>query len=315
MDLSFLQDRKVLICTAANGSYFPLLQGLVRSLGDGPLTKTLPLGVLDLGGMTEDQLTFLKERGATVVQPGWDCDFPGRAQAPPHYKAMTARPHLPKHFPGYDIYLWIDSDAWVQDDSCLIPFLRGAAKGKLAIVPELDRGYWTIYKPPKLWTQNHKAFAWGFGLKLGYRLGRNPILNSGVFALAANAPHWALWAKAHEQMLNRKSRRGPAHKDLFNFFIAEQTALNYVIFSDKQPYTLLPALGNWFCGKGSPLWDEDSRRLVEPHEPHAPLGIIHLAGKGMKERVWTLDSLQGGHVTCRLTYDEVSALRSNPPQI
>lgn len=312
MDLSFLQNRKVLLCTAANGAYFPLLEGLVRSLTNGAFTRTLPLGVLDLGGMTAQQHAFLKDHGAIIVQPEWNCDFPGRDSAPPHYQAMTARPHLPEYFPGYDLYQWIDADAWVQDESCLFPFLRAASKGKLAIAPELDRGYWTIYKRPKLWTQNHKAFAWGFGLKAGYRLGRNPILNSGVFALAADAPHWALWARAHERMLNRKYRRGPAHKDLFNFFIAEQTALNYVVFADRQPYTLLPATGNWFCGKGTPMWNAETRQLVEPHEPHTALGIIHLAGKGMKERVWTLESLQGGTVTCRLTYEEVAALRALP---
>jgi hypothetical protein len=301
-----LDGRLAIICTAADAPYFPLLEGLVRSLAAGPLSSRLPLGVLDLG-LSAEQQAWLASQGATLVSPGWDVDFPGREQAPAFYRAMTARPFLPRYFPGYGIYLWIDSDAWVQDDSVLGIYLAAAATGKLAIVPELDRGYWTMYKPPKLWTQNHKVFAWGYGVKAGYRLGRNPILNSGVFALAGDAPHWPLWAEAHRRALQRRRWRPPA-SDPFKFFLAEQTALNYVVFADRQPMTLLPAPCNWFCGKGTPRWDSERRRVVEPHAPYQTLGIIHLAGKGMKERVWTLDTVTGGQVTTRLSYEEVQAL-------
>ena len=304
-----LGGRKVIICTAADGGYFGLLEGLVRSLAAGPLTQGLPIGVLDLGGMTAEQTAWLTAHGAIMVQPGWDLDFPYRDQAPGHYRAMSARPHLPKYFPGYDLILWIDADAWVQDDQAILPLLRGAAAGKLAIVPEFDRGYWTQYKPPKLWGQNQKAFAWSYGLKAGYRLGRNPILNVGVFALAATAPHWRLWAEAHAQALNRR-RLGGSFIGNFNFFLSEQTALNQVVFGQRQPVTLLPATYNWFCGKGTPMWDEAKAMLVEAHEPHLPLGIVHLAGKGMKERLWTLDTVQGHQVSCRLTYEEVARLRA-----
>ena len=309
MRLDFLNGRKTIICTAADSGYFGLLEGLVRSLAAGPFTASLPLGILDLG-LTPDQQTWLRGQGAILVAPDWDVDFPGRSHAPTHYRAMTARPFLPKHFPGFDLYQWIDADAWVQDDSVLPYFLRAAAQGKLAIVPELDRGYWTSFKPPKPWGQNQRAFAWGFGLRTGYKLGRNPILNSGVFALAADAPHWPLWAEAHKRMLNRRRRKTPFASDRFNFFIAEQTALNYVVFGNRQPVSLLPATCNWFCGKGTPQWDADRAMVVEAHEPHSPLAIIHLAGAGMKERIWTLDSLQGGSVTCRLTYEEVAAVRA-----
>jgi hypothetical protein len=303
-----INGRRAVICTGADAAYFPLLQGLVRSLAAGRLASRLPVGVLDLG-LSAEQTTWLAGQGAQVVVPGWDLDFPGRERAPGHYRAMTARPFLPRYFPGYDLYQWIDADAWVQDDDILTVFFAAAAEGKLAIVAELDRGYWTMYKPPKLWTQNHKAFAWGFGVRVGYRLGRNPILNSGVFALAADAPHWPLWAAAHRRMLQRRRLR-PAPSDRFNFFLAEQTALNYVVFADRQPYTLLPATANWFCGKGTPRWSRRRGQMVEPHAPYATLSVIHLAGQGMKERVWQLDALEGGQVSCRLTYEEVAALRS-----
>ncbi len=298
-----------IICTAGDAGYFPLLRGLFLSLAEGPVSRAVALGVLDLG-LAPDQRAWLATRGATLAVPDWDVDFPGRERAPAYYRAMTARPHLPRYFPGHDLLLWLDADTWVQDDSVLGWFTAAAARGELAIVPELDRSYWTMFKPPKLWGQNQKAFAWSYGPRAGYRLGRNPILNSGAFALPAAAPHWGLWAEALRRALQRRRLRGRTPPWPMNFFLAEQTALNYVVFADRQPTTLLPALANWFVAKGHPMWDAARGLLVEPNAPHAPLGVVHLAGTNVKDRVWRLKSLQGGAVEVRATWDEVSALRA-----
>jgi len=295
-----------LICTAADAGYFELLRGLVLSLKAGDFAHALPIGVLDLG-LTKAQRGWLAGHGARCVEPGMDVEIPWPG-VPDHYRGLAARPHLPRYFPGHPTYLWIDADAWVQDESVLRHYLAAAVGGRLAIVPELDRGYWTAYKPPKLWGQNQKAFAWSYGLRAGYRLGRNPILNVGAFALRGDAPHWALWAEAHRAAIRRFRLRGRSAANL-QFQLSEQTAMNYVVFRLRQPFTLLPATANWFCGKGTPAWCADRRMVVEPHAPHTPLGIVHLAGKGMKERVWRLPVVQGGEVETLLTWDAVAALR------
>ena len=41
------------------------------------------------------------------------------------------------------------------------------------------------------------------------------------------------------------------------------------------------------------MFDTEAHLVVEPQTPHRELGIIHLAGAGMKERVWQLPTLQG----------------------
>lgn len=292
----------VLAVTASDAGYFPLLRDMVESL-DG---TGLPLGVLDVG-LAPDQCRWLEARGCTLVVPGWDVDFPGRERMPGHYRSLTARPYLPRYFPGHAIYLWLDADLWIQDASVLRWYVDAARRGCLAIVPEIDRSYWTIRKPPKLWGQNQKAFAWCYGPRAGYRLGRNPILNGGAWALPAEAPHWDAWAKAHAEALNRRSWwRRPAGPQNFYMCISEQTAMNKAVFAERLPVTLLPALANWFCGKGYPWWDAERQMLIEPNAPYAPLGIVHLAGKGMKERVWDLTVLQGGPpLTTRLTRSAV----------
>lgn len=298
----------VTIVTAGDAGYFGLLTDLLlslrRSLGD----RLYPLSILDIG-FTDAQRDGLKrDYGATVAPLGWDLAYPVRSHPPNSFKVLAGRPHLPRHFPGYDIYLWIDADCWVQDAAVLELFIRGAARGELAIVPEIDRGYWTIHKRPKFWGQNQKAFAWGFGLREGYRYGRNAILNAGVFALRGDAPHWRLWSENYAKALKR-FRLGPrAYKGNISFFLADQTSLNRTVFVQGAPTTLLPAYCNWFCGKGTPMFDVERNLVVEPHQPHRELGIVHLAGAGMKERVWSLKTLQGGAVETRLTYSAVRAL-------
>ena len=303
-----MDGARITLITAADANYFDYLTGLIDSVLAAPVARSYALSILDVG-LDAEQVTVLRDRGLAVAKAGWDVEFPGRDSMPEYYKAMTARPYLPRYFPGHDVYLWLDSDAWVQDDSVFPYFVRGALRGQVACVPELDRGYWTQYRRPKLWTQNHKAFAWAYGLRAGDRWGRNPIVGVGIFALSADAPHWAAWADAHRRALTRRRRKPPG---LGNFyaFLSEQTAFNYMIFADKLPATFLPAYTHWVCGKGDLLFDEASGRLVEPHEPHQPIGVVHPGGQAMKERTWAIKTVGGRTIHAGLTYSAFQAFLS-----
>jgi len=145
----------VIIVSAADAKYWELLDDLIRSVRAGELARGFAFGVLDVGLLPE-QRRRLEELGVTVAEPGWDFAVPWREKLPDHARSLHARPFLPRYFPGYEIYLWIDADAWVQDDRVLAYFIDAARAGKLAIVPETDRGYWTLYKPPKLWGRTRK---------------------------------------------------------------------------------------------------------------------------------------------------------------
>lgn len=303
--------QRVAVVTGADSKYYPLLEDLLDSLAAGPLASRMSLCVID-GGLSPDHRRAVTDRGATVVAPDWMLDWPSRATTPAYFHAIFDRPFLPQLFPGYDIYIWLDSDLWVQDDGVLADLVSTAQSGRLAIVPEIDRGYWTLYKKPKFWGQNQKAFAWNYGLNAGYRYGRNAILNSGVLALPAEAPHWRLWQNALNEALNRRALRKRSSPETLYFRLAEQTALNAAIFRDKAPAGFFPATANWFCGKGDPKFDRATARLVEPHPPYRPLSIVHLAGVGMKERVWELETLTGDTVRTRLTWRAIRDLRPSP---
>ncbi len=285
------------IVTAADQGYFDLLNGLIASLRALPeaAARTAPIAVLDLG-LTEEQRARLARSVTGFVEPGWDYDFPGRAAKPGGYKAFTARPFLPDHVPGYRTYLWIDADAWVQDWSVLALYLEVARDGKLAITTEIDRCYQTAYKwqRPRWNTLTFRQYRQCFGWRAANRLGRNPFVNSGVFALTADAPHWALWQAALGRAIQR-SQDG----------LVEQTALNYVVYHDRPPVGMLPAWCNWMCVTAPPMVDEATGLLVEPQPPHRTLGVVHLLGP-IKDKVYRLQTRAGGTIERTLRYQTPS---------
>jgi hypothetical protein len=280
------------IVSAADSGYFPLLRDLVQSIRDKEEGRAAPIGVLDLG-LAADQRKWLGERRVALAEPGWDLDFPRRKQTPLIRKAQIARPFLRRYFPGYATYLWIDADAWVQEWSAVAMMLTAAAGGQLAICPEIDRSYKRHYKRPKLlgMTLQWRCYRTAYGLRVADRFGRNPMLNCGVFALRGDSPSWEAWIAAMTTALQRT-----------NFLFIEQIALNYAVFAGKIAATFLPASCNWLCGDAAPMWDETRQCLVEPNAPHQPLGILHLAGEGQKEKSFTLATTAGGSLTTGLRY-------------
>jgi hypothetical protein len=286
----------LIICSAADSAYFPLLRDAVLSVR--VLSGEVPIGVLDLG-LQPEQLDWLGAARVRVVHPGWDVDFPGRAQMPETFKAQVARPFLPRHFAAYDMYVWLDADAWLQDWRAIEMYVAAAGRERVAITLEIDRAYKRHYKRPKLlgFTLAWKCYREAFGWRVADRLGRNPIANVGVFALHRDAPHWDHWARIMTQVLQRT-----------RFFFAEQIALNYAIFGDRLPANFLPAYCNWAVGDAAPAFDAERGLLVEPCAPHEVLGVVHLAGREQKNKIFRLDRLDGGTVETSLRYSESRAV-------
>ena len=256
------------------------------------------IGILDLG-LEPAHREWLTARVAHLVRPDWDVDFPGRAKTPETLKAQVARPFLRRHFPGYEMYLWIDADAWLQDWRVVELYYAAAGTNKLAITPEIDRAYKRHYKRPKLfgWTLAWKNYRQAFGWRAADRLGRNPMVNCGVFALHHNAPHWDIWARIMSQVLQRTQ-----------FFFVEQVALNYAIFAEGLPVNFLPAYCNWMPGDAAPAFDAERGLFVEPYAPHEVIGVMHLAGREQKTHTFRLNRLEGGTVDTSLRYSESRAL-------
>ena len=257
-------SERTIAITGGDAGYFDLIKDCIGSLRATSEGRALALGVLDCG-LTEEQRAWCRGHGAILVVPQWDFDFPGRDRLKDGYKALTARPFLPRYFPGFDLYLWIDGDCWVQQGDAISLFLAAARSGALAVAPEIHR------------SMRHYHHAWGefsavcgaayescFDRQTAERLVRYPMINAGVFALEAGAPHWAGWARLLGEALQRSTD------------MTDQMALNVLVYDKGFRYEPLPSRCNWPVHHATPAWDAERSLFVEPAMPYDPLGIIHM---------------------------------------
>ena len=251
-----------IIITAADELFAGHLRRLLQSLHqwDTPLCDAI--GVLDLG-LADTTINEVRECVDHFVVPGWDlpCD-PSLRKSKPYLKAQTVRPFLPRYFPGYDLYLWLDADTWVQERFAVEQFFRAAQQGALGIVAQKHPSY----------VHTANVVAWRrrrlekyFGPNAPTLLDSHPYYNAGAFSLRADAPHWDSWAQHF--------RRGLENCPIF---VCDQTALNYAIWKDQLPVHSLPALCNWCCHLAMPGLDSITGKLCEPQAPHQPIGLIHM---------------------------------------
>jgi lipopolysaccharide biosynthesis glycosyltransferase len=130
-----------LVVTAGDEQFMPLLRGLIESLHQWEPRPFTDLACFDLG-LAPASRRWVARYAAHVVEPGWDLPVAASLRTEkPGLRGLTVRPFLPRYFPGYDVLLWIDADAWVQERFALDWLLAVAVDGLLAAVPEVDRAY------------------------------------------------------------------------------------------------------------------------------------------------------------------------------
>jgi len=253
-----------IIVTGGDSRYFPLMREMIASVRAKPEGATVDLGVLNCG-LAPDEIAWCRRCGAQVVEPGWDVDFGPGLSVPPSFRAMTARPHLRRYFPGYATYLWLDADVWVQDWSAVALFLSASRLGDIALVPEVHRSYANFREGrDDFEAANGRAYAEAFGAETATRLIRRPLNNAGVFAMSADSPAWDVWASLLAETATRSTN------------MIDQIALNAAIYDRGVREIRLPATCNWIAHLATPAWDEARQAFVEPDPPFASIGILHL---------------------------------------
>jgi len=304
------QTRPVVVVSAADGKYFDLLSGLVLSFRERVKRSDVDLAVFDLG-LEPAQIEWLGERGVELLRAEWDLDFACVRGAPEYRKAFTLTPFLPRYFPGRDVIVWIDADAWIQRAEALDLLVEAAATGALAAVPELDRCYGSGVSRgkvrvlpqaiPLLGGRARRISNWmrqGFARRYGRAVANlnlfKPVFNAGVFALAGDSPHWQSWADSYRCARIRRL------SDL-----SDQFPLNHAIHCGRIPVHPLPAWCNWICDLATPLWDDGRGCYVEPLLPHEPIGIVHLLGAS-KTRTVEVRRTGGGRVETSLAYGAIA---------
>lgn len=256
---------RIAVATASNDVYFDSLNALLKSLAGFEHHGGVSTHVLDVG-LNDTQRETLRAAGHQLARPGWDVDVSPWQGVPEWFKAMTARPYLPKYIPDADIILWLDADIWVQDHAMLFDYVRAARSGSLAVCLELDRSYDNVFMRNASKEIYHDNLTRYYGEETANRLIHLPMMNCGAFAMTRDHALWRLWQSTMEGAIKRHCS---------NFL--EQTALNMSVYSNNITPHFLPARYNWMACHAVPRLDEASGFFVEPHLPHDKLALVHLA--------------------------------------
>ena len=282
---------RTIVITAGDSKVMPTLKGLIQSIQSFPEHTTVSLGCLDVGQNEADR-AWLTEHDVLLAEPTTHLGVPNE-RLKPYERAFVARPFLRDYFPGYDIYIWIDSDVWLQGWWVIEAYRDGAQRTGFAIAHERERAYvfqgWLL-----AWFAKHMLLGYG-PLDAMWLLSR-PHLNAGFFAMRADSPHWALWVRHYQAAWDRTGTFNPH----------DQFSINRLVHGGafRRPEaatTILEPRYNWICDRGPPMWNDDARALCEPYAPFRPIGAVHLAGPG-KNKDYAIKRTGGGSFTARLLY-------------
>jgi hypothetical protein len=266
--------KKNTIVSLADANYFELLNELIDSIARFEKSKDIAICILD-AGLTEKQKSILSEKVEEIKSAEWDIDVPlFKVMGKEWLKSQVSRAFLPKYFPNYEKYLWIDCDAWVNDWSSIELYFKACENGKLGITQTLGPGYrimskvkWLFGKIATIKSQNFKhAVKSKVGLDKARKLAFAPHINIGVFSLEKNSPGWKSWQTNLEQTLKSG-----------NIFGSEGLAINMSVYIDDLETEFLPLNCNWIASNLLPKFDEKQDSFVEPYLPNYKIGIMHLA--------------------------------------
>jgi len=266
--------KKNVIVSLADSNYFNLLNELVDSIKSFKKSEDIAICILD-AGLSEEQKNILSKKVDEIKSAEWDINVPAfKVKGREWLKSQVSRAFLPKYFPDYEKYLWIDCDAWVNDWNSVELYFKACENGKLGITQTLGPGYkimskvnWIIGKVAIIKSQNFKhAMKSKIGINKARKLAFAPHINIGVFSLEKNSPGWASWQKNLEQTLKNG-----------NIFGSEGLAINMSVYIDEIETEFLPLNCNWIASNLLPKFDEIKNKFVEPYLPNYEIGIMHLA--------------------------------------
>jgi hypothetical protein len=266
--------KKNVIVSLADSNYFELLNELVDSIKNFENSKNTAICILD-AGLSEQQKNILSKKVDEIKSAEWDIDVPAfKVKGREWLKSQVSRAFLPKYFPSYEKYLWIDCDAWVNDWNSVELYFKACEDGKLGITQTLGPGYkimskvsWLFGKVAVIKSQNFKhAIKSKIEINKARKLAFAPHINIGVFSLEKNSPGWISWQKNLEQTLKSG-----------NIFGSEGLAINMSVYIDELETEFLPLNCNWIASNLLPKFDEIKNIFVEPYLPNHEIGIMHLA--------------------------------------
>ena len=266
--------KKNTIVSLADSNYFPLLDELIDSVKRFEESKDTAICILD-AGLSEEQKNKLSSKVDEIKSAEWDIKVPeSKIKGREWLKSQVSRAFLPKYFPNYEKYLWIDCDAWVNDWKTIDLYFKACEDSKLGITQTIGPGYkitskvdWVFGKLAIIKSQNFKhAIKSKINLEKARKLAFAPHINIGVFSLEKNSKSWEIWQNNLRETLK-----------VGDIFGSEQLAMNISVYHDNIETEFLPLNCNWITSNLLPKFDEANNTFVEPYLPNHKIGIMHLA--------------------------------------
>ena len=266
--------KKNVIVSLADANYYPLLVELINSIKRFEKSKEIAICVLD-AGLSNQQKQELSSKVDEIKSAEWDIKVPAsKIKGREWLKSQVSRAFLPKYFPDYEKYLWIDCDAWLNDWQTIELYFKACENEKLGITQTIGPGYkitsrvkWLFGKLAIIKSQNFKH---AINSKISYEKARKlafaPHINIGVFSLEKKSTTWKKWQENLKQCLKGG--------DIFG---SEQLAMNMSVYIDNVDTEFLPLNCNWITSNLLPKFDEVNNTFVEPYLPNYKIGIMHLA--------------------------------------
>jgi hypothetical protein len=285
---------------ASNETFAPLAKGLVLSVLEQMNPGEFALNLVDIG-CSERTRAWMRQLGVSISR--FDRSLYLRAPmypldllVKPYQDAQLCRPFLPQMFPGFPIYLWSDTDLWVQDIESLRLYrdLAAERKAMVPVSPLIDASYEFYYHDATEFVGY--ANTWygdAYGASRAVIYSKRVIFSSGLFAMHCHNPIWSEWAGELNAILGRPfSSQASLH-------VAEQTALNYLLYAHEN-FIPLEATHNYNCHIGR-LKRAKSGVVHIDIPPFRKVGVIHLTYSS---------KMMGKYIDNGLLYEKGSYLSS-----
>ena len=288
---------RTIVVTGCDSAHYDLVTDLLTSLTDAG-REGLTVGFIHVG---DDAVPAEIEAAVDCMVHVPDDGFHANGVRGYRLAYLGIKPRLPDLFPGYETYVWLDGDTWVQNRAGIDQIVQSAQFAAVCAHPELDPNYFRIpLRSERLLT----LYGPLYGEADAASHVSLPMFNSGVFAGTAGSPLWALWsaalAEVHDKIL--ASAR---------LYFSDQVPMHHLIASLSLSVQPLRAVNNWLMHAAAPALNLKTRRVVAPTYPYEEINILHLSGE-TKDVKFPLDD-EGHETTFR--YRDLKALFANWPTV
>ena len=271
------------IVTGGDSKYFEFIVECIESIKNTRNYKNTQIAILDFG-LSEQNIDYFKKKfDAKIIKPELIVDAPFQIHVKHNannqpfieksswqsedekkvIKFCAYKTCLPKIIPGFRYYLWIDSDAWIQDDRALDHYVvlcekQGAAGS--------CHGSITFGNQFKISSMTCKNLPIAHPNQIKYMFDKHAITD-GTFCVDAESKISKEWLETYQDLL----------KNYGFHWHHQEFCLTYLCHKYGATENVKYPLGFHVGHEGFPVVSADDHILRRPSTLE-PVGIPHLVG-------------------------------------